>query len=45
MIQGGDHMYAGREDYVAQVIANWADTLLPATTKKGELPKTPQHGR
>jgi len=40
MIQGADHMYAGQEDRVAQVIASWADTLLPAN-KKSEVPKTP----
>jgi pimeloyl-ACP methyl ester carboxylesterase len=27
MIQGGDHMYTGQEAQVAQVIANWANTL------------------
>jgi pimeloyl-ACP methyl ester carboxylesterase len=27
MIEGADHMYAGQEDRVAQVIASWADTL------------------
>lgn len=42
MIQGAEHMYAGQEDRVAQVIASWADTLLPANTEKGEVPKTPQ---
>jgi dienelactone hydrolase len=41
MIQGADHMYAGQEDRVAQVIASWAATLLPANTEKGEVPKTP----
>jgi len=40
IIQGADHMYAGQEDHVAQVIASWADTLLPAN-KKSEVPKTP----
>jgi len=25
--EGADHMYAGQEDRVAQVIASWADTL------------------
>jgi hypothetical protein len=39
MIEGADHMYAGQEDRVAQVIANWADTLLPANTEKSEVPK------
>jgi dienelactone hydrolase len=28
LIQGADHMYAGHEDRVAQVIASWADTLV-----------------
>jgi len=42
MIQDTDHMYAGQEDRVAQVIASWADTLLAANTeKKGVVPKTP----
>ncbi len=41
MIQGADHMYAGEEDRVAEVIASWADTLLPANTEKGQVPKTP----
>jgi len=41
MIQGADHMYAGREDRVAQVIAAWADTLLAAKTETGKVSKTP----
>jgi len=41
MIQGADHMYAGQEDRVAQVIAGWADTLLAAKTETGEVSKTP----
>lgn len=28
LIEGADHMYAGEEDRVAQVIAKWADTRL-----------------
>jgi hypothetical protein len=31
MILGGDHMYTGEEAQVAETIAKWADTLLPAT--------------
>ena len=41
MIQGADHLYAGQEDRVAQVIAGWADTLLAAKTETGEVSKTP----
>jgi pimeloyl-ACP methyl ester carboxylesterase len=29
MINGADHMYTGKEAQVAQIIAEWADTLLP----------------
>lgn len=29
LIEGAGHMYAGHEDRVAQVIADWAETLLP----------------
>jgi hypothetical protein len=31
LIEGANHMYAGQEDRVAQVIASWAATLLPLT--------------
>ncbi len=31
LIAGANHMYAGHEDRVAQVIADWAETLLPHT--------------
>ncbi len=41
MIQGADHMYAGQEDRVAQVIAGWADTLLEPKTETGEVSKRP----
>jgi hypothetical protein len=41
MVQGADHLYAGQEDQVAGIIASWADTLLPANTEKGEIPKKP----
>ncbi len=41
MIQGADHMYAGQEDHVADIIASWADTLLTANTGKSEIPKRP----
>lgn len=30
-IQGADHMYAGQESHVAEVIAAWVDTLAPET--------------
>jgi pimeloyl-ACP methyl ester carboxylesterase len=39
MIHGADHMYAGQEDQVAEVIASWAGTLLPVSAGKGEVPK------
>lgn len=42
IIQGANHMYVGQEDRVAQVIANWADTLLLANTEKRETPKNPK---
>jgi len=41
LIQGADHMYDGQEDHVAQIIANWADTLLSANTKRSGTPKNP----
>src|ERR1700679_852869 len=41
LIQGADHMYEGHEDRVAQVIANWADTLPSADSEKGEVPNKP----
>jgi pimeloyl-ACP methyl ester carboxylesterase len=34
LIQGAAHMYDGQEDHVAQVIANWADTLASPDGKK-----------
>lgn len=37
MIKNADHMYAGEEGQVAEVIAGWAATLGPAG--KGDLPK------
>jgi hypothetical protein len=42
MIEGADHVYAGQQGRVAQVIASWADMLLPANTEKSEVPKTPK---
>ena len=30
MIQNADHMYAGEEGQVAEIIAEWAATLGPA---------------
>lgn len=41
LIQGADHMYDGQEDRVAQLVANWADTLLSASTGKSGAPKNP----
>jgi pimeloyl-ACP methyl ester carboxylesterase len=35
MIEGADHMYAGEETQVAQIIAKWADHLLPPEANKG----------
>ncbi len=34
-IQGADHMYDGQENHVSEVIANWGNTLAPATVKSG----------
>jgi dienelactone hydrolase len=34
LIQGADHMYDGRENRVAQVIANWGETLASAKIEK-----------
>lgn len=36
LIEDANHMYAGQEDRVAQVIASWADTLSAAKAEKGE---------
>ena len=36
MIQGANHMYAEKEEQVADTIANWADELLSAETGKGK---------
>jgi pimeloyl-ACP methyl ester carboxylesterase len=41
LIQGADHMYDGQEDQVTQVIADWADTLLPTNAKRSGTPKSP----
>jgi dienelactone hydrolase len=41
MIHGADHMYAGQEDHVADIIVSWADALLPANIGKDEIPKRP----
>jgi pimeloyl-ACP methyl ester carboxylesterase len=38
MIKNADHMYAGEERQVAEIIAEWASTLGPAG--KGDLPDT-----
>jgi pimeloyl-ACP methyl ester carboxylesterase len=34
MIQNTDHMYAGEETQVAEVIARWADALVPPESRK-----------
>jgi hypothetical protein len=36
MIQNTDHMYAGEESQVAEVIARWADALVPPEPRKGD---------
>lgn len=36
LIEGANHMYAGQEDQVAQVIANWADVLPVANATRGK---------
>ncbi len=41
LIEGANHMYAGQEDHVAQVIANWAETLLPADKINTQDPSRP----
>jgi dienelactone hydrolase len=41
LIQGGDHMYDGQEERVAQVIASWSDKLLSANTERSGTPKNP----
>jgi pimeloyl-ACP methyl ester carboxylesterase len=35
MIQNTDHMYTGEEAQVAEVIARWADALVPPEPRKG----------
>jgi len=35
MIQHTDHMYTGEEAQVAEVIARWADGLVPPEPRKG----------
>ena len=41
LIEGANHMYAGQEDHVAQVIANWSETLLPTDKIITEDPSRP----
>ena len=41
LIQGAGHMYDGQEDRVAEVIANWINTLLSANTEGSGTPKNP----
>jgi pimeloyl-ACP methyl ester carboxylesterase len=36
MIKGADHMYAGKEAQVAEIIAKWADTLLQPEAGKDD---------
>jgi dienelactone hydrolase len=38
MIEKADHMYTGEEAQVAQVIANWADSLVPVGAGKDDVP-------
>jgi dienelactone hydrolase len=40
LIQGANHMYDGQEDRVAQIIAQWANTLSVDTERTG-TPKNP----
>lgn len=41
LIQGADHMYSGHEGSVAEIIANWADTLLLKSTRRSAISKNP----
>jgi pimeloyl-ACP methyl ester carboxylesterase len=41
LIQGAGHMYDGHEDRVAEVIANWAETLPPAKAERRGTPENP----
>jgi hypothetical protein len=41
LIEGANHMYTGQEDHVAQVIANWAETLVPADKINTQDPRRP----
>ena len=41
LIQGADHMYDGQENHVAQVIANWGDTLASANVERSGTHKNP----
>ena len=38
LIQHADHMYAGQEAQVADIITKWADTLLQPHARKGDTP-------
>lgn len=39
LIQGADHMYEGRENRVAQLIATWADTVLSPSAERSGISK------
>ena len=41
LIQGADHMYDGQENHVAQVIANWGDTLASANVERSGTHRNP----
>jgi pimeloyl-ACP methyl ester carboxylesterase len=38
MIRGADHMYTGQEAQVAEMVANWANTLSQPQPPKGDTP-------
>lgn len=42
MVEGGDHMYAGEEARVAEIITQWADTLPLSSRKSISWPLTAQ---
>jgi pimeloyl-ACP methyl ester carboxylesterase len=41
LIQGANHMYDGREDHVAQVVATWIDTVLSPSAKRSGTTNSP----
>lgn len=40
MIENADHMYTGEEAQVSEVIAKWADRLVPVGPGRGDVPGT-----